>query len=785
MNFRIVKLDFLRNKAINIGLLLFIVFSATLTIISTIVAIQTFSSITRLYEVADPPHFIQMHKGDVSDEDLEQFMSADSRVLHYQKVTMIDIFGDQVSITHDGEMTTLSDFRLDIGLIKQNEAKDILLDHQLNRVVIEKGNIGIPSLIHQMYDVEVGDLITITSDQETYDFTVSHIVLDAMMNSPLTSSTRILVSDEDFQLLEEGNVGEYEYLFEVYLVDKGQATAFQTSYENAGLPQNGQAVNYNIIFILSALTDVVTVFVLLVVSVLLILVAFICLRFTILAAIEEEIQEIGTMKAIGLTTKDISSIYLIKYRVLAAVGVWIGYMLSFILSKYFTSHIQSTFGQTSLSLVAFLISMLTATLVYMIIVRYVKHVLKKIKKATVIDTLVKGIGFGKYGKLPKKGVSQSKRSNINVLLGFKEVFYHFRGWTIIFFVMMITTMMILIPANLLNTFESEEFITYMGSSNEDILIEVAPGDQLDARVDLVIQTLNSSNHIDMYYTYKTIKAQTTDIDEQLMNIDLDTGFYAGQGLQYLEGKAPIANDEIALSLLNAESIGKKIGDNIKLTVGMNEYIFKLSGIYQDVTSGGYTAKSSFSFPSVEGNKYTFAIDINDDANPEVIANEWKEHLDSNIKVYPMDIYIAQTLGGVSTQLRSLVLGIFVLSTVLAVMINGLFLRLRLIKDCSEIAILNAIGFSHKDIKKQYIFKVSLVLIIGIVMGLFATLLLGNQIVKLGLSIASIGIKEVKLQVNLWMMIVITPLILFLTSIMITYLGLNQMNRYKIMTMINE
>lgn len=783
MNKHIIWHDFKRNKAINIGLLLFIIFSATLTVISTMVAVQTFTAISKLYEVAQPPHFLQMHKGEIDINEIETFMEQDPRVEDWQIVTMIDVLGDQWML-HQGENSTvLSDFRLDIGLVKQNSKKDLLLNDQHQKVIIEDGYIGILALMMTMYDIKVGDTITLTVDQFSKTFIISDIILDAQMNSPLTSSTRILLSDGDFDLVAD-EVNNFEYLIEAYFFDRSVANSFQTDYQNAGLAQDGQAVTYTLIFILSAFTDIVTVFVMLIVSALLVFMSFVCVRFTMLAAIEEEIQEIGTMKAIGLSHKDIRQIYLGKYRFLAMLGSIIGYFLALVLVPLFTSHITTTFGDLPLSPIAIVLSIITAFLIIIIINRYAKHVLRKLKKLTVIDTLIKGQGMGDVKRISKKGLYQAKKLKINPLLSIREVTYYFKSWAVVLFLTLATTMMIIIPVNILATFKSDDFITYMGSSKEDILIELNPGDNLVDRYQHVISILDSSDDVSIYYSFKTIRMQTLDQDGKLFNLSVDSGNHAGVGLKYLEGNAPKNIQEIALSFLNADSLGKKVGDYLLVYVNDTEESFYISGIYQDVTSGGFTAKMIKTYPNLDGQSYSIAVDLKDDSHINQIADSWKSLMGQGIKVYPMDEFINQTLGGVSSQLQNMVLAIIVISLGLTVLALILFLKLRLVKDFAEISILKAIGFSNKDIHIQYLIKVGMIVITGVMVGILLSLILGNPIVNLGLGFASLGVKEIALKANLWM-IFLTPIMMILVSLGVTKLGLNQINHYRIMSLINE
>ena len=67
---------------------------------------------------------------------------------------------------------------------------------------------------------------------------------------------------------------------------------------------------------------------LMIVSICLILVAFVVLRFTIHFTLEEEFREIGVMKAIGINNGTIRGLYLVKYFVIAVIGALLGFICS-------------------------------------------------------------------------------------------------------------------------------------------------------------------------------------------------------------------------------------------------------------------------------------------------------------------------------------------------------------------------------------------------------------------------------------------------------------------------
>lgn len=783
MRWSIIKYDLVRNKAINTTLFLFMALSACLVVLSVITAVQTFTSITNLYEVAQPPHFLQMHKGPIDTDQIADFMSNHDSTTYWQVVPMLNVYGHNIRIVGE-DSYDLSDIRLDIGLVTQNDTHGLLLDAEHQKVTLRDGEIGMPVLLRDMYSMELGDRVILTNNGHRAEFTISHFVLDAQMNTPMVSSTRILLSDGDMERLL--NFGwEKEYLIEAYFSDTSEASAFQTAYENAGLAQNGQAVTYAIIFLLSALTDIITIFVLLLVSVLLILVSFLCIKFTIMATLEEEVREIGTMKAIGFSFPDIRDIYLSKYRILAVVAIIAGFILALLLSAQVTSHISSSFGGEAISPLAIYLSLAASLIVFFLINHQAKRVLKAIKKLTIVDALVSGQGFTKAADKVKDGLHGVKRLSVNWALSLGEVRYGFKNYAIVFSVMVIAVMLIMIPINLLHTFEAPEFITYMGRALGDILIEIEDETNVQARHGKVVDLLQHDQDILSYFESRRVRVQTTSSEDQVMNLHIDSGVNSGDGLQYLVGRSPQGDAELALSYLNAEELGKQAGDTIMLRYNGEDVELVVSGIYQDVTSGGFTAKSQYAFPELESSKYSFSVNLHDQGRIAAKVATWTETLGSGVTVDPMEEFSNQTLGGVAVRLRGVVLATIVVGAVIALLITVLFLKLRLAKELSKLAILKAIGFSEPDLKKQYLMKIGLVSALGIVVGIALTSVLGQQIVNGALGLAGLGIRKVVLLSDPLVQFVLCPALLLTLILVCTWFVAGGIKRYNIISIINE
>lgn len=72
--------------------------------------------------------------------------------------------------------------------------------------------------------------------------------------------------------------------------------------------------------------DMIVAFTMLILSICLIIVSFVVLKFSISFTIFEEFREIGVMKAIGISNFKIRSLYLTKYLMLAVIGAVGGFL---------------------------------------------------------------------------------------------------------------------------------------------------------------------------------------------------------------------------------------------------------------------------------------------------------------------------------------------------------------------------------------------------------------------------------------------------------------------------
>ena len=236
-------------------------------------------------------------------------------------------------------------------------------------------------------------------------------------------------------------------------------------------------------------------------------------------------------------------------------------------------------------------------------------------------------------------------------------------------------------------------------------------------------------------------------------LDVEVGDYSGGTVDFLRGGAP-TEGEIALSVLNAQKYQVGPGDQLRVRQDQTWTSHVVSGVYQDVTSGGYTAKMQGEVTRGAAG-YVIYADVADGVDPAVIAAEYGARFPA-AAVIPMRDYVEQTLAYVTDAFASAAVLSFVFGIGVAVLITSLFLKLRFSSERRTMGVLSAIGFSAREIIAQTRGKVLLLAVLGTVAGLVFTATLGETLVGGLISLAGLGIAQLEFLPTVWLVYGVYP-----------------------------
>lgn len=761
--------DLVRNRGVNLALLLVLTMSAFLMSTGAVVMEKLVGSVDALLEEAQPPHFLQMHKGDHDQRALNAFADEHPEIQSWLIEEMLGIDGSAI-LWRDGatgRSGDLSGSLIDNLFVAQNEAFDFLLDEAGLIPRPAPGEVYVPVVHQQGEALHRGDELVIRTDSGEHSLTVAGFVRDAQMASSLSSATRFLIAEEDLAQLTAAGGGTPEIIVEYRLIDPGLTSQFQVAYESdEALPRNGQAVTHQMIRVINAFSDGLVALALMFISGMLMVIALLSLRFVIRGTLEEEVREIGAMKAIGLPHHSITGLYLTRYRAMTLVACIIGAGLSVPAAGLLTRSIQQNYAEAPLTAMTLLIPVIAAALVYLIVVIMCRSVLSAVRRVEVVGALVHGsvLDERQAARRSRRMIRRARsahlatgRGSVTRRLALLDLRSDAAQWALIPAVFALAALVMILPTNLLTTFQSPRFVTYMGAPESDVRVDIQFTDDAPVVHQQVLAGMVADDRVtDISDSATTPRRARNDGVWEALQVQVADHF--DDSIQFLAGHAP-GRGEIALSVLNAQHYKMSVGDTLTLepqsTVATDEAM--VSGIYQDVTSGGRTAKMQGAVPTDAGS-YVIHAQLAPGVDPAMIATEYG-NAHPSASVLPMREYVQETLGSITSALRSAAIVATTAALLISLAITVLFLKLRLTRERSRMGVLTALGFSSAELAGQLMIKVVLMVCLGTLVGSVLAATAGEALLGGLIALSGMGITRLSFIPNPWLVYVAFPLFL--------------------------
>ena len=702
MKRRMIINDIKANKLVNAATCVFMALTAMLLGLSIFLFASLAGSIDTLMAKAQTPDFLQMHTGDPDEAALKTFAEGRDDVDRMQVSPFLNLPNSRISIGDE----SLENNMQDNGLCCQNPLFDYLVDADYKVISPSPGQVYVPVCYRKEYDIDVGDLMRIGSEK----LTVAGFLRDSQMNSMMASSKRFLVSRADYERLIP--LGSQEYLIEFKLKEGSDIDAFATAYKDAGLPDNGPTITYPLIRMMNALSDGMMILVILLVSILVLFISILCIRYIILTQLEKDKRDIGMLKAVGISRRGIRSMYFSKYLLLSAAGCLAGLILAITLSKPLGAQMRDLYGNAGNRGLIPALTVLGCLAAEGIILLSVYRVLGRMDKMTAVQAL--------YGRS-----ASGKRRNL---------------WLPARIITAAATFMILVPWNIKTTIGAPEFVTYMGIGQSQIRIDIRQTENVENTAAAVKDEIEHDSRVADCVLMQTGSYRAVLPDGASCNLMVENGDHGKFPVKYVEGKYPEKEDEIALSVLNAESLGLKPGDSVDIYKAGKDgkpaaVTCKVCGIYSDITNGGKTAKACLGGPD-DTTPVMWSILYLSLAN-EKLAGKWTGEyqnryasLGKGVKVTLISDYLEGTYGQTIENIsRASALSAGISCLILFVVVL-LLVRLVIWRERSDSSLKKALGFTSSDIRKEYLRKTLVCILPGILCGVLCGIIPGQNLAAL-------------------------------------------------------
>ena len=722
MYLKILKRDIKRKKTMNIIVLLFVILSAMFAASSLNNIVTVAGGIDYYLDKAGIPEYAIITSAGTSGEELAAKLGADPAAKRVRlEHALFDIVENVKEHEKGGSLASSNDiliFPIDNAQLNYFDENNDVIES------VPKGKVYISTDLIEKSGYDVGDSFDITIGNVTVTLEYAGRVKDAALGSNFMGNPRFILNAEDFKTFTD-DPSTKGYVTDLLYIDTDDIIAVvKLVADDPSISFNGDRSVIKMTYIL----ELFTAGMVMAVSICLILISFVILRFTIGFTISEEFREIGVMKAIGLKNRHIRLLYLVKYLGIAVTGAVIGFFLSIPFGKLLIESATKNMYLGNDNSV--LIGILACVAVVGIILLFCYGCTRRIKKLSPIDA----VRSGQTGeRFKKRGILNLGKSRLGFsgFMAANDVLSAKKQYGIMTAIFTLTLLLVMIFANIANTLQSDKLLFLFGTTRSDLYYddlktstEIQTGnltsDEACRKLEAELEDLGMPGKVhreEQYMTTVEYKGEKKNLLVQHCNSTKASEYV------YEEGTAPQNAHEFATTDIVCDDLGFDIGDKVNITIDgkTEEYMLtakfqsmnqlgSIIRLHEDVDMGGMKPTGSFGFQ----------IDFDDHPNESTIKDRQKKLKEEwdNEQIMTVAEFVDDCTNSADTiaAFKDLIL---MITLVITVMIVVLMERSFIAKEKSEIALMKALGLKNRQIVKHHTLRF---MIIGLLSGILAGVL---------------------------------------------------------------
>lgn len=756
----------------NVILLIFVILAVAFMASSANNLITVSTALDNYFEKADVPDywFATTNASDLARfEEFAEDNEYDYHISHLIQIEPKNVFieGEKIDYSSTLALSGLGGIHI---FDKNNEE----ITH------INDGEIYVPYFIFESTenDFHEGGKIWISQDGIEKEFTIQGYTKDALFGTEMVGMTRFLISENDAAMFG-GEGASICSAAGVYTDDADYRDHFNELGINTIM--SIERPMFHMIYIM----DVLIAAILLVVSVCLILISMVILRFIIHFTITGEFREIGVMKAIGIKNNRIRGLYIVKYLAISVIGTSVGLMISFPVSKIMIGSVSRKILVSSSD--NFWINIAAAVLAGMSVVGFSYLCTRKIRRFSPIDAIHSGETGERYSR---KGVIHLSRSGLPaaLFLAVNDILSGMKNYVSMILIFILGTSLVIIPVNTINTLCSDDLITTFNMVKSDHIISQEllfnPNEDNVAKVERhfsEVREMFTENGIDVDVFQEIMFRSNIRKGDKLTN---SLSFQGMGGVtadmyDYLEGTPPQNIHEVALTYLTAGQIGAEIGDTVEIKVGEDTKKYIVTAVNQSMNNMGEGVR----FHQDAGLDYSYAagsfgIQVNYKDHPDKAElakrKELLEKLYPDAEIYTSGGYIGHMIGDVAGQLDRLKVLILIIVFGINALVAVLMVKSFIIKEKSEIALLKAMGFRDHSLIFWQTLRIGIVLFTSVIFGVLISSPLSSLIITPIFHM--MGAYSIQYEIKVVEVYVIFPLIVLVATSLAAFLSAQGLRR---------
>ena len=728
MFMKMLRSELKTNKGLNTVIFVFMVIASVLVFSSSVLIYSMFVSEQYTAEVCNVSQLmycIESRRSLIEERrsGVEDVLSGFEEIIAFDRDEMIQI--DPKLIDIDGfDRTGSKSYDSKTNYLGTVPHKfNLLRDLNDEPLEVPAGCVALPVTLKNEFKAKPGDKFRITTEMgNIYELTICGYYKESA-----GFFYRYILSDEDYEVI----AAESHYVSDMWELRLNDSLIYSegldlTSFSNMVEKKFEDEKHIEPRWLMmgfftddNVLMLVISVFVVMT-SIFMILIILMTIRFTIIAALKEEEQEIGMMRAMGIESLSFRWLFASKYVFFTLMGSVAGVIgglpaVRLLLSIFTPNNI------TPDSKVMLLLGIPSELAVAVIMILFAMNVMRRINRISVVDAIHGENRGERFGSSAVIFLYKRRKMPVPLYLAVSDILKRFKRYLFLIISYVLGISIVLITVNLRNSVISDRFMCYSSCYAWDFEITFTdPDDRAEmtkrckaeglklyelVNHDLQREGIPAEIDIVKYNHGKLIKGDAEEFYEIL---------FGGGHLERFtmrEGRPPVLENEVMLSYYTANRYGYKVGDVVTFNLMEKtednmgfEYKDKqlvITGFIDALENNGGT---SFAIMGTEyddgyplGNTEIGNIILTDDSEKDEVRRQIQELYPKAEVVWGRELAKSFIPGydHIFAMLEYIMSGIVIF---ISVLMTYLYMNIFIAEEKREIALMKSMGFTDGTLR---------------------------------------------------------------------------------------
>ncbi|SHL10878.1 FtsX-like permease family protein [Anaerocolumna jejuensis DSM 15929] len=597
-----------------------------------------------------------------------------------------------------------------------------------------QGEIYVPSSFQQLYDCKTGSTVTLKTNHGDMEFRIKGFIEEPFLGGYFIGMKQVFLSGTDYNKMLAGNADTVsdteprltkDHMLHIYRKDGSSLSLGEFKRQlskSTGISDYGttlskeEAIGYTLIFN-NIGGGILYVFILL-----LFFIVLIVMGHSISTSIEMDYVNLGVLKSQGFTSKKLRLLFLLQYLLAeglgAAAGIFVSIPFVRLLGRIFQP-ITGILATAELSLFKCLL-LIAGILLIEVLFLLVKTIrIGRISPVRAISGGLASIYFDSRLRYPL-----GKRA-LTLRIALRQFTSNKRQYAGTIAIVSILAYFMISMTILANCMLPETVQESLGGIVTDINLSLNNSFQMDKtkEIETEIEKLSPIKEL-LYADYKYIAIDGNEYNCVIYN-DPE------QFKSILKGRAPLYQNEIIITKILSDEIGKNIGVTVTLSYHGKKGEYLISGLYQSMRDVGKCFSMSLAAeqqltdeqPSdgfvklVKKEKTADVVSMLNEKFPALLkarASEEDKGIDNMIQL----------------ALNMIAITIYTVSILVILVVVNMVCGKVFLKEKKDIGIYKALGFTTRRLRLQFSLRFLLVSALGSAAGVLLCILLNNRMLSL-------------------------------------------------------